>query len=162
MTKKTGMVALISILLCVNAWATMNSEIRKKAIQTVRSIVKCDNPEYVYDTIFPVLEEQLDLELMYKEWGSVAFTFSRTEIAPNLYGYLAVDDPHAAHPTWFYTWLFELRNNKLILSYEAPGPYLSIDRANIVNGRYRLFETRKDIERYIEWDGEKYAPNKSL
>jgi len=158
----TRIIAPFALLVCVNAWATVSPEIREKAIQRVRSIVKCDNPEYVYDTIRPTLEEQLDIEYMYKEWGSVAFTFSKTKIAPNLYGYLAVDDPHAAHQTWFYTWLFELRNNKLVLVYEAPGPNLSIDRTTIVNGRYRLIEYRKELKRYIEWDGKEYAPNKSL
>ena len=162
MNKNIGIAALVILLQCVNVWAAASSEIRDKAIRLVKSVVGCDNPEYVYDTIRPRLAEQLDLEMMYKEWGSVAFTFSKTKIAPDLYGYLAVDDPHAASQGWFYTWLFEMRNNKLILVYEAPGPYLSIDTTTIVNGRYRLYETRKDIKRYVEWDGTNYAPNKSL
>ena len=139
-----------------------NPEIRAKAIQRVLGVVRCDNPEYVYDTIKPILLKEINIEDMYRDTGALPFTFQKIDIGPNLDGYIANDDPRAAHQTWFTTWIFELRDNRIVLVYESPGPGLRIDNTAVVNGRYRFIEFLPEIERLIEWDGSKYAPNKAL
>jgi len=154
----TMMPILLALLVAASAVTSNETiEIRSKAVLRVLNVVQCENPEFVLDTIRPGLE--MDIEQLYRDTGALPFTFDKVRIGPGQYGYRAVDDPRAAHQTWFHTWLFELREKHLVLVYEAPGPGLSIDESVVVNGRYRFIEYRQQEIRHIEWDGVKYAPN---